>query len=91
MAFTTGYTFNDVLAAHDIGFLVELLFTMQRLLLTLMPVQGGALLKQTSSPGYHVMIPFVTAVKEIQITLQTDEITNVPCGTSGICQASVLL
>ncbi len=43
--------------------------------------KGGALLKTVSHPGYHVMIPFITSVKEIQVTMQTDEITNVPCGT----------
>lgn len=45
--------------------------------------RGGALLDQTSSPGYHLMIPFLTSFREIQVTLQTDEVKNVPCGTSG--------
>ncbi|KAM7534523.1 hypothetical protein Aperf_G00000113804 [Anoplocephala perfoliata] len=45
--------------------------------------RGGALLKETSAPGFHLMIPFITTFKEVQITLQTDEVTNVPCGTSG--------
>merc|ERR1719481_1771109 len=30
-----------------------------------------------------MMIPFLTAVRNIQTTLQTDEVKNVPCGTSG--------
>ncbi|KAF7488992.1 Erlin-1 [Sarcoptes scabiei] len=29
------------------------------------------------------MIPFITSFRSIQVTLQTDEVKNVPCGTSG--------
>lgn len=28
------------------------------------------------------MIPHLTSFKSIQVTLQTDEVKNVPCGTS---------
>lgn len=42
--------------------------------------RGGALLPGTSDPGYHLMIPYVTSFRSIQITLQTDEVKNVPCG-----------
>lgn len=45
--------------------------------------RGGALLQSTASPGYHVMIPFVTSYRSVQTTLQTDKIKNVPCGTAG--------
>jgi len=45
--------------------------------------RGGALLTSTSGPGYHVMMPFLTSFISVQTTLQTDEIKNVPCGTSG--------
>lgn len=45
--------------------------------------RGGALLHQISQPGFHVMIPFVTSFRPVQVTLQTDEVKNVPCGTSG--------
>ncbi|XP_054711469.1 erlin-2-like [Uloborus diversus] len=45
--------------------------------------RGGALLKDTSSPGFHMMVPFITTYRSIQVTLQTDEVKNVPCGTSG--------
>jgi regulator of protease activity HflC (stomatin/prohibitin superfamily) len=45
--------------------------------------RGGALLPVTSSPGYHMMIPLLTSYKSVQVTLQTDEVKNVPCGTSG--------
>merc|ERR1719412_2630887 len=30
-----------------------------------------------------MMVPFLTSVRNIQTTLQTDEVKNVPCGTSG--------
>ncbi|XP_040190903.1 erlin-2 isoform X2 [Rana temporaria] len=29
------------------------------------------------------MLPFITSFKSVQSTLQTDEVKNVPCGTSG--------
>ncbi|RMX59899.1 hypothetical protein pdam_00001060 [Pocillopora damicornis] len=45
--------------------------------------RGGALLSSTSGPGYHIMIPFLTMFRSVQTTLQTDEVKNVPCGTSG--------
>lgn len=35
--------------------------------------RGGALLKSTTLPGYHVMLPFLTTYKIVQTTLQTDE------------------
>ncbi|GMT25496.1 hypothetical protein PFISCL1PPCAC_16793, partial [Pristionchus fissidentatus] len=45
--------------------------------------RGGALLSKVSHPGYHTMMPFVTSFRSVQVTLQTDEAKNVPCGTSG--------
>ncbi|CAG4960145.1 unnamed protein product [Parnassius apollo] len=45
--------------------------------------RGGALLPVTSLPGFHVMVPLLTSYKAIQTMLQTDEVKNVPCGTSG--------
>lgn len=45
--------------------------------------RGGALLSRVSQPGYHLMFPFFTTYKSVQVTLQTDEAKNVPCGTSG--------
>ncbi|KAG7208617.1 hypothetical protein KM043_014824 [Ampulex compressa] len=44
---------------------------------------GGALLPDISNPGFHLMIPVLTTYRSIQVTLQTDEVKNVPCGTSG--------
>ncbi|XP_026470557.1 erlin-2-like [Ctenocephalides felis] len=45
--------------------------------------RGGALLQQISSPGFHLMLPFLTSYKSVQVTIQTDEVKNVACGTSG--------
>lgn len=45
--------------------------------------RGGALLSSTSAPGYHFMLPVLTSFRSVQTTLQTDEVKNVPCGTSG--------
>ncbi|CAF0988575.1 unnamed protein product [Rotaria sordida] len=45
--------------------------------------RGGALLTSLTAPGYHVMAPFLTTVKFVQTTLQTDQVKNIPCGTSG--------
>jgi len=44
---------------------------------------GGKLLDDISEPGLHTMIPYITAHSNIQITLQTDTVTQIPCGTSG--------
>jgi len=45
--------------------------------------RGGAMLGGMAGPGFHMMLPFLTTVRNIQTTLQTDEVKNVPCGTSG--------
>ncbi|GMR48778.1 hypothetical protein PMAYCL1PPCAC_18973, partial [Pristionchus mayeri] len=45
--------------------------------------RGGALLSSVTYPGYHIMMPFITSYRSVQVTLQTDEAKNVPCGTSG--------
>ncbi|CAI6004276.1 unnamed protein product [Closterium sp. NIES-64] len=45
--------------------------------------RGGALLKHVTEPGYHLLLPFITTYEPIQVTLQTDQVTNIPCGTKG--------
>lgn len=45
--------------------------------------RGGAMVQGMAGPGFHMMIPFLTSVRNVQTTLQTDEVKNVPCGTSG--------
>lgn len=45
--------------------------------------RGGALLDKVNPPGFHLKIPLIDSCEQVQITLQTDKVTNVPCGTSG--------
>lgn len=44
--------------------------------------QFGSLHKETLKPGLHFAIPLVDKVYQVQTTIQTDYIRNVPCGTS---------
>ena len=45
--------------------------------------RGGRLLDRVTDPGWHVQVPFADSVSEVQITMQTDSIKEIPCGTSG--------
>mmetsp|Transcript_21650 Transcript_21650/g.36431 ORF Transcript_21650/g.36431 Transcript_21650/m.36431 type:complete len:328 (+) Transcript_21650:54-1037(+) len=45
--------------------------------------RGGALLSHIEEPGFHTMLPVVTSVVPVQITIQTDSVNDIPCGTSG--------
>jgi regulator of protease activity HflC (stomatin/prohibitin superfamily) len=45
--------------------------------------RGGALLPNVTEAGYNIMIPLVTRMEQVQITIQTDEVRNIPCGTRG--------
>ncbi|CAK8577310.1 unnamed protein product [Lathyrus sativus] len=45
--------------------------------------RGGALLKTITEPGFHMKMPFLTQFEPVQVTLQTDEVTDIPCGTKG--------
>lgn len=40
--------------------------------------RGGALLDYWTEPGLHFMTPFLTQYFPVQITLQTDMVTNIP-------------
>ena len=44
---------------------------------------GGALLEGTEEPGWRFKLPLVTSFEMVQITVQTDKVNGVPCGTSG--------
>jgi len=44
---------------------------------------GGALQDTISPPGWAVKLPLVSQVVNMQVTLQTDTVTDIPCGTSG--------
>ena len=45
--------------------------------------RGGAILPQTTEPGYHVMMPFVTRMQPMQVNIQSDLVRDIPCGTQG--------
>jgi regulator of protease activity HflC (stomatin/prohibitin superfamily) len=45
--------------------------------------RGGALLKRITKPGWHFKFPFIDQFENVQVTIQTDKVTNIPCGTSG--------
>lgn len=42
----------------------------------------GVLQKTLSEPGIHFRIPFFQEFIEMSISIQTDVVTNIPCGTS---------
>ena len=42
----------------------------------------GAIQEDITEPGLHYMIPFVTKMERVQVTLKTDKVSNVSCGTS---------
>jgi len=45
--------------------------------------RGGALLERMHGPGFHVKLPLVEQANYVQTTVQTDKVTDIPCGTSG--------
>ncbi|XP_019247355.1 PREDICTED: erlin-2-B isoform X3 [Nicotiana attenuata] len=45
--------------------------------------RGGALLNTITDPGFHLKLPFITQFEPIQVTLQTDLVRDIPCGTKG--------
>lgn len=45
--------------------------------------RAGALMDSLQGPGLHWKIPFFDKHAEIMITMQTDSVMNIPCGTSG--------
>ncbi|XP_078156138.1 uncharacterized protein LOC144551910 isoform X2 [Carex rostrata] len=45
--------------------------------------RGGALMKKLTDPGFHLMIPLITKYEPIQVTIQTDQVRDIPCGTKG--------
>lgn len=40
--------------------------------------RGGALLRGYEEPGMTTMVPIITKYHEVQITIQTDKVTNIP-------------
>jgi len=44
---------------------------------------GGALREKITEPGINFAWPLIETYESVQVTLQTDKVTNIPCGTSG--------
>lgn len=42
----------------------------------------GSLSENILDPGLHFTMPFISYVSEVQVTIQTDYVRNVPCGTN---------
>ncbi|OMO71993.1 Band 7 protein [Corchorus olitorius] len=45
--------------------------------------KGGALMKEITEPGFHLKLPLITHYEPVQVTLQTDQVRDIPCGTKG--------
>ncbi|GMY25862.1 erlin-2-B-like isoform X1 [Fagus crenata] len=45
--------------------------------------RGGALLSVITDPGFHLKLPLITHYEPVQVTLQTDQVRDIPCGTKG--------
>ncbi|KAB1206739.1 Erlin-2-B [Morella rubra] len=45
--------------------------------------RGGALLETITDPGFHLKMPLLTQYEPVQVTLQTDQVRDIPCGTKG--------
>ena len=42
----------------------------------------GVLQKGLTNPGFHFRLPFVENYMEMKVSIQTDMVKNIPCGTS---------
>ncbi len=40
--------------------------------------RGGALIEGYTEPGFHLMIPFITSVAQVQVTVETDTVERIP-------------
>ncbi|KAL9262691.1 Erlin-like protein [Drosera capensis] len=45
--------------------------------------KGGALQETITNPGFPVKLPWITHHEPIQVTSQTDQVRDIPCGTKG--------
>lgn len=41
------------------------------------------MLSRITGPGLHAKLPYVDIFEMIQVTLQVDRVTDIPCGTKG--------
>ena len=44
---------------------------------------GGALQEGITEPGWNVKLPILTSHSEVKVTIQSDEVKDIPCGTAG--------
>lgn len=49
--------------------------------------RGGALIPRVTHPGYHLKVPFIDTFENVQVTLQTDKVTDIPCGYARVLQS----
>ena len=42
----------------------------------------GVLQKGLTNPGFHFRLPFIENYMEMKVSIQTDMVKNIPCGTS---------
>jgi regulator of protease activity HflC (stomatin/prohibitin superfamily) len=40
--------------------------------------RGGALIEGYTEPGFHLMVPFVTTMAEVQVSVETDLVEDIP-------------
>ena len=45
--------------------------------------RAGQLQERVTEPGFHIKLPLIDRVENVQITMQTDSVKDIPCGTSG--------
>lgn len=45
--------------------------------------RGGRLLHRVTDPGFRSKVPFLDTYEAIQVTVQTDQVRDIPCGTKG--------
>ena len=49
--------------------------------------RGGKLLPHITEPGVRLKLPILDVYAPIQVTLQTDKVVDIPCGTKASVQA----
>jgi len=53
--------------------------------------RGGALIPGYTEPGFHLMVPFVTNFAQVQVTVETDLVEEIPVYNCKITIYSVVL
>lgn len=42
------------------------------------------MVSRVTEPGLRLKLPFLDSFSPIQVTLQADKVTDIPCGTKGV-------